>query len=174
MQPPPAITQHLANPGFELGDGGGWVRTPPGVITDDPDLPARRGSWKARFGGGGVEQTHLLEQHLTIPASAIAVTLSFWVHITTEDPAMYPYDELRVQILNGANASLLETLATYSNVDAKGTYVQKTFDLLAYKGQPITIRFLGIEDAVFATTFLIDDTSLQVAEPVAPFIAERL
>jgi len=29
-------------------------------------------------------------------------------------------------------------------------------------------RFLGTEDAVFVTTFLIDDTSLQVAQPVAP------
>lgn len=167
MQPLPILTQILSNPGFELGDGGGWVRTP-GVITDDPAIPARSGSFKARLGGGGVEQTHVLEQHLTVPGTAIAATLSFWLSVTTEDSASVPYDELRVQILNGANAALLETLATYSNVDATGTYVQKTFDLLAYKGQPITIRFLGVEDGVYATAFVIDDTSLQIARPGLP------
>ena len=41
-------------------------------------------------------------------------------------------------------------------------YTIKQFDLLAYKGQTIRVYFLGTEDVSLQTSFVIDDTSLNV------------
>jgi hypothetical protein len=60
--------------------------------------------------------------------------------------------------------TLLQTLATYSNVDATGAYVQKTFNVLAYKGQTIRVHFHGSEDEFYGTSFVIDDTALDIAQ----------
>jgi hypothetical protein len=54
----------------------------------------------------------------------------------------------------------LATLATYSNLNKGSTYLNKTFDLSAYKGQTIRVYFLGTEGSVTATSFLIDDVSV--------------
>lgn len=37
----------------------------------------------------------------------------------------------------------------------------KTFDLSAYVGQTVTLRFTGTEDASLQTSFVIDDVALQ-------------
>ena len=46
-------------------------------------------------------------------------------------------------ILVAVAAAVLQTLSTYSNLDANLSYVQKTFDLSAYAGQTIKIYFIG-------------------------------
>jgi hypothetical protein len=58
--------------------------------------------------------------------------------------------------------SLLATLATYSNLNASSGYVLKSFNVLAYKGQTIRVYFNGIEDSTLQTSFVIDDTALNV------------
>ena len=55
------------------------------------------------------------------------------------------------------------TLATYSNVGATSTYAQKTFNLSAYLGKTVTLKFVGTEDSSLQTSFVIDDTSLTVS-----------
>jgi hypothetical protein len=66
---------------------------------------------------------------------------------------------LQVQIRNSSN-TVLATLATYSNLNANSTYVLKTFDLSAYRGQTIRVYFLGTEDSSLQTSFVIDDTAV--------------
>ena len=41
-------------------------------------------------------------------------------------------------------------------------YLLKSFDVTAYKGQTIRVYFLGVEDVSLQTSFLIDDTALNV------------
>ena len=153
-------SQLLLNPGFESGNVN-WVATA-GVITNSTARPARTGSWKAWLDGYGTTHTDTLYQQVTIPASATSATLTFYLRIdSAETTTTIPYDQLQVQIRNSSNA-VLTTLATYSNLNKTSTYVLKTFDLTAYKGQTIRVYFLGTEDVTLQTSFVIDDTALNI------------
>ena len=77
----------------------------------------------------------LCYQQITIPANVASATLSFWVRIdTAETTTTTQFDRLQVQIRNSSN-TVLATLATYSNLDKNSSYVLKTFNLNAYRGQ---------------------------------------
>ncbi|WP_323102443.1 M28 family metallopeptidase [Intrasporangium sp. YIM S08009] len=58
------------------------------------------------------------------------------------------------------SGSTTTTLATYSNVGANATWVQRTLDLSAYRGQSVSVRFLATEDSSLQTSFVIDDAAL--------------
>jgi uncharacterized protein (TIGR03437 family) len=156
------VSQQLfLNPGFELGDNGNWTTTA-AVIDNSTSRPARSGSWKAWLNGYGTTHTDYAYQQVTIPSTATAATLTFWIRIdTAETTTTTAYDKLSVQILDSAG-TVLQTLATYSNLNANSTYVQKSFDLSSRRGQTIRIRFYGTEDVSLQTSFVIDDTALNV------------
>ena len=42
-------------------------------------------------------------------------------------------------------------------------YQQRTFSLAAYAGQTIQLRFNGAEDSSLQTSFVVDDTALNVS-----------
>lgn len=153
--------QLLANAGFESGNTG-WT-TSSGVIdgTTSGSAP-RTGTYKAYLNGYGTTRTEFAYQDITIPATACSATLSFWTLITTsETTTTTAYDKLTIQIRNTAG-TVLATLATYSNLNKGTAYVQRTFDLAAYKGQTVRIYFNGTEDASLKTSFFIDDTALNI------------
>jgi hypothetical protein len=153
--------QLLANPGFESGNTG-WT-TSSGVIdgTTSGSAP-RTGTYKAWLNGYGSTSTEYAYQTLTIPSTACSATLSFWALITTaETTTTTAYDKLAIQIRNSAG-TVLATLATYSNLNKGTAYVQRTFDLAAYKGQTIRVYFNGTEDSSLKTSFFIDDTSVNI------------
>ncbi|MFD1146997.1 S8 family peptidase [Saccharothrix hoggarensis] len=149
--------QLLANPGFESGNTG-WSASS-GVITTDATYAARTGSWKAWLNGYGQSHTDTLSQAVAIPATATAATLSFHLRIDSAETGTVVYDTLRVQVLDSAG-TVLSTLATYSNVNESAGYVLRSFDLKAYAGRSVTIKFTGAEDGNLQTSFVIDDTSL--------------
>ncbi|WP_223636056.1 S8 family serine peptidase [Corallococcus sp. EGB] len=153
--------QLLVNPGFESGNTG-WT-TSSGVIdgTTSGSAP-RTGTYKAYMNGYGTTRTEFAYQDITIPATACSATFSFWVRITTaETTTTTAYDKLAVQVRNSAG-TVLATLATYSNLDKGTVYVQRTFDLAAYKGQTVRIYFNGTEDASLQTSFFLDDTAVNI------------
>ncbi|GMT96836.1 hypothetical protein KH5H1_09550 [Corallococcus caeni] len=153
--------QLLLNPGFESGNTG-WT-TSSGVIdgTTSGSAP-RTGTYKAYLNGYGATRTEFAYQDVTIPASACSATLTFWARITTaETTTSTAYDKLAVQVRNSAG-TVLATLATYSNLDKGTAYVQRTFDLAAYKGQTVRIYFNGTEDSSLQTSFFLDDTALNI------------
>jgi hypothetical protein len=157
---PPPPTQLLLNPGFESGNVN-WVATT-GVITNSTGRTPRTGSWYAWLDGYGTTHTDTLYQQVTIPASATTATLNFYLKIdTAETTTTIAYDTLKVQIRNSSN-TVLATLATYSNLNKGTVYLLKSFDVTAYKGQTIRVYFLGVEDISLQTSFLIDDTALNV------------
>jgi subtilisin family serine protease len=154
-------SQLLLNPGFESGNNGNWTITA-GVIDGSTGRPARTGSWKAWLDGYGTTHTDSMFQTVTIPSTAVSATLTFWVRIdTAETTTTTQFDKLSVQIRNTSN-TVLSTLATYSNLNANSTYVQKSFDVSSFRGQTIRVYFLGTEDSSLQTSFVIDDTALNV------------
>jgi len=155
--PPPPGSELLLNKGFESGNVT-WVATS-GVVTNVTQQTPRTGAWYTWLNGYGVSHTDTLYQQIAVPSTATTVTLSFWIKITTaETTTTTPFDTLQVQIRNSSN-TVLSTLATYSNLNKTTGYVQKTFDVTAFKGQTIRIYFLGVEDSSLQTSFVIDDTS---------------
>jgi subtilisin family serine protease len=158
--PPPSGSQLLLNPGFESGNVN-WTSTS-GVIDSSTGQPARTGSWKAWLCGYGSTHTDYTYQQVSIPSTATSATLSFYVRITSsETTTSTVYDRLQVQVLN-SSGSLLATLATYSNLNKNSSYVLKSFDLSAYRGQTVRVRFYATEDSSLQTSFVIDDTALNV------------
>ncbi len=157
---PPAATQLIVNGGFESG-AASWSATS-GVISADASQAAHAGSYKAWLDGYGSAHTDTLYQSVTIPADATSATLAFWLKVvSSETTTSTAYDTLKVQVRSSANA-VLATLATYSNLNKGSTYGQKSFDLSAYKGQTVRIYFEGVEGTTVATSFLIDDVTLNV------------
>ncbi|WP_105968040.1 M6 family metallopeptidase [Streptomyces geranii] len=152
--------QLLANPGFESGSSS-WTATS-GVITSSSSQAARTGSYKAWLNGYASAHTDTLAQSVTIP-SGCSATLSFYLHIdTAETTTSTAYDTLKPQVLN-SGGTVLSTLATYSNLNAASGYTLRSFDLSAYAGQTVTVKFTGVEGSVLQTSFVIDDTALNVS-----------
>jgi subtilisin family serine protease len=151
--------QKLGNPGFESGSAS-WTATAGVIGQNAPNQPPRTGSWNAWLDGYGVSHTDTLSQTVTLPAGCSSYTLSFWVHIdSSETTTTIAYDTLQVQVITGSTT----TLATYSNLNEAAGYSQKSFSLAAFAGQTVTIRFRGVEDVSLQTSFVIDDTALNVS-----------
>lgn len=147
--------QVIGNSGFENGTSP-WTASS-GVITNDSAQPARSGSYKAWLAGSGTTRTETLSQSVTIPAGCASYTLSFWLHIdTAETTSSTVYDRLVVQVGSA-------TLATYSNLNAAAGYVQRSFNVAAYAGQTVTVKFTGTEDYSLQTSFVVDDVTLQAS-----------
>jgi len=106
----------------------------------------------------------LLYQAVSIPSNATSVTLSFYVNITTKEVGNTPYDKLFIELRNTSN-TLLTTLATNSNVDATGTWVQRTIPITGRAGQTLRITFHGKTDASVETVFRLDDVQVQASVP---------
>ncbi|HEY2029775.1 MAG TPA: hypothetical protein VGH20_11265 [Myxococcales bacterium] len=157
---PPACattTQLLGNPGFETTAA--WTASPSvlGNLSGGVHVP-RTGSGYAWLDGYGTTHTDTLLQTVTIPATACSATFSFWFKIDTgEGTTFVAFDNLTV----AANST---TLLTLSNLNHSTAYAQKSFDLTAFKGQAVTIKFTATEDASLQTSFLIDDTALTVVQ----------
>jgi hypothetical protein len=135
------------------------------VIDNSSFQAPHGGTWKAWLNGYGSVHTDTLFQQVSIPAAATIATLSFWRHIdTAETSTATAYDTLQVQIRN-SSGTVLETLATYSNLNAGAGYIQTSFDLSAYKGQTIQVYLVGAEDSSLKTSFVVDDFLLNVTTP---------
>ncbi|MDL2355180.1 MAG: Ig-like domain-containing protein [Pseudomonadota bacterium] len=151
--------QLILNGGFESG-ATKWTASA-GVVNKDPSEAARTGTYKAWLNGVGTVNVATLAQKVTIASTANSALLSFWLRVTSDETGGAAVDTLQVQVRNSAGA-VLATLATYSNLDKGNAYVQKNFDLTAFKGQAVTITFVGTENDGAATSFIIDDVSVNV------------
>jgi hypothetical protein len=147
--------QKLGNPGFETGSAAPWTTTS-GVVDSSTSEPAHSGSWKAWLDGYGSTHTDSATQSVTIPSGCHA-TLSFYLHIdTAETTTSTAYDKLTVK----AGST---TLATYSNLNKAAGYTLRSFDVSSLAGQTVTISFSGIEDSSLQTSFVVDDTALNLS-----------
>jgi PKD repeat protein len=161
--------QLLGNPGFENGSSSPapWAVTsthsPLEVINKNSLEPPHSGTWDAWLDGWGTTTTDTLSQSVTLPTGCSNYNLSFWLHINTaETTTSTQYDTMSVQVLN-SSGTVLGTLHTYSNLDHNTGYAQRTFSLAPYAGQAITLKFTGKEDFTLQTSFVIDDTAINVS-----------
>jgi hypothetical protein len=146
----------------------GWTGTPSptgrNLIVKGGSFP-HAGTAYAEL-GGGVNQTDLLTQSLTIPANATAASLTFWTNIVTQEAANTgPYDFLYVNVISGTTTTklTLNNNSSTSSSNTNGVYFQPAaIDLLSYKGSTITLQFRATTDVSLPTFFRIDDVSLQV------------
>ena len=100
---------------------------------------------------------NLPPREVTLPAGCTNYTLSFWLHIdTNETTTTTQFDKLTVKI--GST-----TLATFSNLNKATGYAQRTFNVSAFAGQTVTLLFTGTEDSSLQTSFVVDDTALNVS-----------
>ncbi len=152
--PPGPVTAIIRNADFEDGPMH-WVASS-GVLSNDSTEPARNGNWKAWLGGYGETHTDTLHQQITIPATATAATLMFYLHISSEEQNSQVFDTLRVQIRSAAGQHR-KTLATFSNLQAGSGFHLNTFSLTPYRGETIRIHFVAQEDNGSPTSFVLDD-----------------
>ncbi len=151
--------QKLLNPGFEEGHSV-WQMTPDVIGQHSPYQPPRTGAYNAWLLGYGLSTYDVLQQTVTLPAGCSSYTLSFWMHIDTAEYEGIAFDGIRVQAIVGSTTT---TLATWTNLHAAPGYVQRTVNLSAFAGQTILLRFYATEDWSLQTSFVIDDTELNVS-----------
>jgi len=144
-----STTQLFGNTGFESG-ATVWSATS-GVITNSSSQAAHAGSYKAWLDGYGTTHTDTLSQTVTIPSGCSGATLSFWLHVDTDETSTTAYDKLTVT----AGGT---TLATYSNVDGSSGYVQKSLTVTGSGSK--TVTFTGVEGTQIQTSFVLDDVTL--------------
>jgi Zn-dependent metalloprotease len=150
--------ERVTNGGFESSTTG-WAGTT-GVIGSFSGQTAFEGTRFAWLGGNGTTATETLTQAVAIPSTATAATLNFALHIdTAETTTTTAYDKLTVTVKNSSGA-VLGTLATYSNLNKATGYQTRTFNLLPYKGQTVTLSFAMTEDSSAQTSFVLDKVSL--------------
>ncbi len=177
-------SQLLADPSFEYGTTF-WtsdICTPtnptgcPPVIGDpldplvplDPLLPgdytlqsySRSGKNHVSI-GGPARSFHLTSEAVTIPSSVTRAQLSVYLWVVTKNKKPSADDVLTVEIRDRSGA-LLETLATFSNLDACPTYLRRPFDVTRYRGTTIRISFSGTQSKGSPTWFLLDDAALHI------------
>ncbi|MEV5448214.1 hydrolase, partial [Streptomyces sp. NPDC052644] len=154
--------QLLGNPGFESGNTV-WAASTGVIGQNGASQPTHGGTWNAWLGGTGGTLTETLSQSVSLPAGCATYNFSFWLHIDSREvTTTTAYDKLTVQVLN-SSGTVLATLATYSNLNKATGYTQRSFSLAAYAGQSVTLKFTGTEDASLRTSFVVDDTALDVS-----------
>ena len=150
-------TERITNGGFETG-ATGWSGTTAVIGAFNGQRPYE-GSRYAWLGGNGRRTTETLTQSVAIPAATATATLTFALHIDTNERGTRIYDRLAVAVKNSAGA-VLDTLATYSNTNAADGYQLRTFDLSKYRGQTVVLSFVATEDSSLQTSFVIDKVSV--------------
>lgn len=165
----------LVNGDFEAGNVE-WLQQSlyPIIVTSAGEPRVARSGSQLAWLGGYNNAEDILQQVVTLPSSAITpdASLSFWYKIATSETLPAIYDSLKVYVLD-SNGSLLQTLATLSNLNATSTWTRSpTFNLAAYRGQTIRLTFVATTDSVESTSFYLDDivlggTSLTVSSLTA-------
>jgi len=159
---PPAVTTTtvaLANPGFEQGSVG-WTATADVIHTGNDEQP-HSGDRLAWLGGYGSAHVDKLSQEVALPGSVSAIALSFFLHVSTEEPTTGIADRLRVRVRDHSGA-LLSTLGVFSNLDAADGFQLRTFDLTPYRGRTVRISLEAVENGSNVTSFIVDDFSLVI------------
>jgi hypothetical protein len=168
-------TEYVTDGGFESATATG--NTAPGWtgttnISGDSTIAfngtyPHSGTNYAALGASASETDTLTTSTISIPSTATAASLKFWVNIVTQETTTSTaYDTLVVNVINGTTTTsklTLSNLNSGSSSNTNGTYFQPAaIDLSAYKGATIQIQFKAVNDSSLPTTFRIDDVSLQV------------
>ena len=159
----PVVGNVVTNPGFESGISG-WTESSTGgftLLASTNQYTANTGS-KFAWMGGYNSGTDVVSQAVTVPASGAQAKLQFWYQVrTNESSTLKAYDTMVLEVYNSTTGAKLASLGTFSNLNAGVVWVQSPqYDLTAYKGMRISLRFTAVFDGSEETSFLIDDVSV--------------
>lgn len=129
------------------------------LLTTSPAF-AHSGSGYVTMGGLGMAHSDVFTEGVTIPRAENA-TLRFHLRVETSERTSRSVDLLSV-VVRDESGTLLEVLATYSNLDASRKYSEQLFDVSRYAGRAVQIVFEALEDHSSPTSFLLDDLTLTV------------
>ena len=162
-------SQLLADPSFEYGTTF-WTSDictvinqtgcPPSDSFDMMGVRSHSGKSHATI-GGPAKTFHLSSETVTIPSTTSKAELSIYLWVVTKDKKLSADDVMMVEVRD-ASGALLETLGTFSNLDANATYTQRRFDVTRYHGTTIRISFTGIQSQGPPTWFLLDDVTVNI------------
>lgn len=146
----------VVNGNFESGSTG-WSQTSTGgynIISNFSQYPAYAGSWYSWLGGYS-NGTDVLQQDVTIPSLA---KLQFRYHITTQETSTSTaYDTLKIELTDTTGTSIA-TLANFNNLTTTtGWTLSPEYDLSAYAGRTLRLRFTAKLDISNSTSFRLDD-----------------
>lgn len=168
---PSGEEQLLADPSFEYGMTF-WTSEicsairPTGCLNPDLEeynptsFAARTGKANASI-GGPAKNFMISSEPISVPASITRAELSAYLWVITKNKKSSVADVLTIEIRD-AGGMLLQTLGTFSNLDASPTYVRRAFDVSAFRGKTIRIVFSGVQTQGPPTYFLLDDAALNV------------
>ncbi|HET7730000.1 MAG TPA: choice-of-anchor J domain-containing protein, partial [Usitatibacter sp.] len=149
----------VANPGFESG-ATAWSQSSSAgasIITNDAGN-ARSGSWYAWLGGAN-SVTETLTQDIVVPSTQ--PRLQFWYRIGTNETVPGDWDIMSVTIASASSGTVLATVTSFSNQHATNGWTQSSmFDLSAFAGQTVRLRFAVSTDSSDSTSFRVDDVSV--------------
>jgi subtilase family serine protease len=147
--------QLLGNPGFETGSAAPWTSTASVINPNGAGETSHSGTYYAWLDGYGTTHTDTISQPVTIPTGCSA-TLSFWLHVdTAETTPTTQFDKLTVTV--GTT-----TVATFSNLNKAAGYTLHTIPLPGVTSA-VTLKFSGTEDSSLQTSFVVDDTAINVS-----------
>ena len=101
-----------------------------------------------------------LSQPVTIPADAVALVVSFYMHVHSDEGGGQIFDTLTINLTSGNSEPV--PVATYDNNDANDDWAPVSFPLDAtpYRGKTLTFLILSQADDDVDTTFMLDSFSL--------------
>lgn len=154
--PDVACRELLVNGNFEAGPSG-WTQTSAGGQALISQFNPRSGLWGAYLAGAN-DADDRLSQTALLPADAISLTLRLWWSLESEEPPVTA-DTLTLALLQPSGALLTE-LWRVDNTAAPSVWDEITFDLTAYAGQSVIVRFQALSNSFDLTDFYVDDISL--------------
>ena len=84
------------------------------------------------------------------------------LHAVVLSEDQYGGDDHHDPVRQADRAGRHHHLQVFSNLNVSA-YSLRSYNLAAFAGQTVTIKFTGVEDASLQTSFVIDDTSLTVS-----------
>ena len=162
--PAPYNRQLLLNTGFENGvvNPSPWVASSPSIISNNPAEPPNTGKWDAWLGGHNAPQVDTLSQTVNIPRALHYATLSFYLHIDSQENPYLPIDTLQIFVINVNTGQVVMLKPIYSNMDSASGYQQVQFNMRGFAGGAITIELKSTQRTSIPTNFVVDDFALNV------------
>ena len=165
--PPPCVdttVQMLTSPGFDQ-NAADWNPSAGNIISPSGSLPGGlvpHSPDNVAWLGGVLSATRTIYQQITLPADARNVSVSFYRWIATAETDGNVWDTMTVSLQN-ASGGPLETLRTFSNLDANTGWTMFQYSPVGtYAGQTIRLHMSSTTDNAFNTNFFIDTASLTV------------
>jgi Secretion system C-terminal sorting domain/Calx-beta domain len=142
---------------FETGNLSSWTITssnPTPVVNSNSPHSGSFAVALGTYGGGEVPgDSAVLSQTFTVPANG--GTMSYWYKPTTTDGIFWDWQDVYITDTSGNVLTTVMHICSNSN-----TYTQVNYDMVAFAGQSVKVKFLVHGDnAGDPTTMYVDDVS---------------